>query len=750
MARTTDTSIQSTGLGRPSLEASSFVQQAPVDTSGIVGSNVTATALGMQAAGIETGAKAINQLAQSIPGIVDAGLEVYKHNALSSLQEAQNAEIDSFLQSQNNPEIAQLAGENAASLDLASHSLWDKLGKGQARIQDLDAVQEAFNKEAETLSNAVKQGVMQPSALRMRLLAITREHVNRNPGLSNELINHAEKVLALSGVSSLQDTKQKLDNSAAKAFEQQKNFLLKEFSKHNVEVDIFQTSNPEYLAEKQDELNKKKRSMAAFNNIVDDEKLRGIKTQQQADQWAKQNGPKLLEGGLARFHVDAQGIMQAFAQDQNAIPGAIRDLANQYIAEAAENVGSAVSLASPEGRVFYDNYVKMISNVAESISQVQTGKDQVEVLNNQVKINSLLNEQKLRSSGINPEAFDFAAKYPEIANKWVINNPEIFDRLLRTTSALVFDGNHMDASLLQSMKSSTAEPGVNDAVSISKNLLTAGRNEEFRKSLAIYKDATKMGNMSQAEVFSFFDSFTDAFSQRFMGEQARKGASKEDVINVNEMAGQYMEFLGRAMDSITQGKNVQAVEVPGVGVTYKVPGDPKLERQLQNDYAGRINRMVKTFANIGNMTQEQAWNFIKIPYAGILKLPQEGGKPNASNPGNIKEVGGQGFQSFSSPQEGIKAIAKQISLYTSGKSQNVSGPTPIPKDFLKIYNNAKEKGSATDGQYATNVARFSGLDLNQPLDQDDMVDLVYGIVKAENVNSPLTRKDVRSAIQGGV
>lgn len=744
MARPTDTSIQATGLSSPDLGATSFVQAAPVDTSGIVAGQGEAAALGMQAAGIHSDAASIQSLSRVIPGIVEAGLEAHKGLATKAMHEELNAEIDATRIAHENPELAMAT---VGGIDLAKQSLWNKMdGKSS---QDITAVEANFAKEAKVLQQAFTQGAMDASGLRMRLLNITRKHINNNPGLANQLLAHSEKVLAISGVSSLRDVRQKLDDSAAKAFEKQRDFLKKEASKHNVDFDVMDLDTPEKLGELQEKVNSKKRHISAFKNFEEEDKVREIGNKKDADAFAKKHLPTLLRGGVDAFHIDAQAILKSLEQNPEQIPNAIGALAQEYIDGVNEKIAPLANMSSPEAKMGYDRFVESIKSASDRVMKASKGENLLEALTNQNKIDAAKNEAGLRNE-FNMEAVDFAAKN-EIVNRWIMRHPDTIDRILKTTSAMVF-ARPDDPHLIKTMKSRTSNnPNTNDAVAIAQGYLEAGDRPGFSQALKVYSDATKTGKLDQQEIFNFLDNFVEEFSNPSTGALARKTADKGDIIQLGELTGQYVNFVGNAIRNKMQGGNVQVNEIEGVGVNFKAPGNLKLERELNHIYASKINKLTKVFMNVGGLSHGEAWGMIRNSHGNAFGLQSStAGKPNASNPGNLKVPGKNEFQSFANPEEGIRAVAKQISLYATGQSKNVNNPTPIPKDFLKIYNNQNEKGSATDSAYASNVSKFSGIDLSQPLDEADMVDLIYGIVKAENTNSPLTRKDVRAALAGGM
>jgi len=611
-----DVDVQS-GLSSPNLGASSFVRQGVVDKSGLLAGQGEAAALGVTANAKRTEAVALENMSKIIPGIVETGLEIHKGNALAQLQIEQNKEIDDFLALRQNPELAKTSAENAASLDLASHSLWDKLGQGKATIGDLDANLESFDKETQALRFANDQGVIQPSELQTRLLAITRKHINNNPGLSNELLGHAEKILSLSGISSLRDTKQKLDNAANKAFEDQKNFVLKEASKHNVEIDRFQADDPDYLAEIQEQTNRRKRDKNLFENITEDERVRGIKTTQQADDFWRSKGGALLRGGLATFNQEAAEIIQNNKDNPDVAMQQIRDLESRHIANAASELGGQVSLSSGDGKFHFDLFSNTLRSVVTRLEGAVTLEDRRKIVTNQHGITEKLQEMQLQERFNVPGLRMIGGS--ELLMGHIIKNPLVQDKIINSMSDII-NGSPVTHRIADAMRTSSHTPGVNDAVGISKVLLESGNAEQFNKSVKIFADIARSGQMTNDDFFNFFDSFTDSFSQPFIGKQARDAGTNESITHVFSMGGQYIERIGKALETKTAGQDVKAVEVPGVGIRYVVKGNPSLESELNDKYARRVNRMIKTFANIGGWTNDQAFDQIKNAYVDVLKL----------------------------------------------------------------------------------------------------------------------------------
>lgn len=740
MAQPINTSIQATGLSAPNLGATSFVRQAPVNTAGLVAGNVTGVALGVKASGIQSNAQAIGQLSRTINTATQIGLELHKQGAVAGLTEEMNAEIDATRITQEDPALVQAT---IGGIDMAQQSLF----KSQQGVSS--ELPEAFSKEAKVLQQSYQQGAIDAAGLRLRLLNITRKHINNNPGLTRELLNHSETVLKVSGVSSLRDTQQKIDNTAAKLFETQRKALTQEFDKHNIQYDMFQTSDPNYLMEKQQELNSKRAKIVSFENFSEQDKIQDIGNKRDADLFVKKHLPTLIEGGVNSFHMRAKDILESLQGNPELIPAQIDALRQEYITNVNQQLAPLVNMASPEAKLGYDRFTDSINSAADRVLKASKGDNLLEALTNQNKIDSARNEAAMRNQ-FNLEAIDYMAKN-EVFNRFVLQSPETVDGVLRGLAAMTFKRSNDPYISGLMTNSNSSNPRMKDGVAAMVGMLEGDSDRPaFSNALQVFSEATKNGRVDQQQVFDFIDNFVEHFSTPSVGALARKDADKSDIMSLGELTGQYVNYLGNAIKNHSLGQNVSTQEIEGVGVQFRVAGNPSLERELNHLYGSKINKLTKVFMNVGGMSHGEAWNTIRNSHGAAFGLQLQGtGRSNETNPGNIKNVGGEGFQSFASPQEGVKAIAKQIGLYVSGQSKNVSGATPIPMDFLKVYNNAKEKGSATDSQYANNVARFSGIDLTQPLDSGDMVDLVYGITKAENVNSKLTRKDIRLALQGG-
>lgn len=112
------------------------------------------------------------------------------------------------------------------------------------------------------------------------------------------------------------------------------------------------------------------------------------------------------------------------------------------------------------------------------------------------------------------------------------------------------------------------------------------------------------------------------------------------------------------------------------------------------------------------------------------------------NPGNLRIPGSTtGFQSFKNDDEGIKALAHQLSLY-----ENRDGLKTI-RGIISKYAPGNENNTAA---YIANVSKRTGLGADQAIDpanMEQMVKLILAITKQENGRSNFTEAGVRVLIQ---
>lgn len=107
---------------------------------------------------------------------------------------------------------------------------------------------------------------------------------------------------------------------------------------------------------------------------------------------------------------------------------------------------------------------------------------------------------------------------------------------------------------------------------------------------------------------------------------------------------------------------------------------------------------------------------------------QSGAKP-VNNPGNLRPVGASsGFQQFSSPEEGMAALRRDLTAKLTGKSKAMGGRVPTIRNLISVYAPANENATA---QLIKNAEQRMGMSADTPLTMNDLDNLTKAILIQE-------------------
>lgn len=134
-----------------------------------------------------------------------------------------------------------------------------------------------------------------------------------------------------------------------------------------------------------------------------------------------------------------------------------------------------------------------------------------------------------------------------------------------------------------------------------------------------------------------------------------------------------------------------------------------------------------------------------------------------NNPGNIEfsnqpgasiENKGSRFASFSTPEQGINAMSKQLDLYYTGKSRNVTKPINTIQDIVTTWAPPKNKKGQVENNtaaYIAAVAKSMGVDPTAKLNLTDpkiKAALMSAMISHENGGNPYTADQYAAGISG--
>lgn len=660
-----------TNLSRPDINVA---LSQPVDRSGAILGEMSGQAARASAQAISTRAQAMSALSRVIPQAVETGLDVHKGMALADLQQQHNSEIDLFLARRNAPELA----TDAAALDLASNSLWDKLGKG-ATTNDIDKVQQSFQDRSMVLKKALDEGAIDVNELETRLLALTRQSINKNPGLQNELINHAEKILHLSGVRSLRDTNNKLVDQEQKFLEETRKKLNTDVSKYNVPHDAFRMNDPDYLRFINEQVNERKQAEFTWNQAQQAAQAGITLDTEQSKQWIRTNGDKYIQGGLFDFYSAAQQIA---AKHGNNIQAAINeiDALSTFQKEAVRSQFSQNgALASPEGKDTLNRFNTLMDSVNDRATRATTMADLKQGLDNTQSIMSSNEVIGMMKSGINLTAARIASSFSDEIAKWNLHNPDIASKLINLHASL------LDQAYGSNVKEFFAgygnlENGRSDAVTLLEKPAKLNDIDVFKRMVEGFATVEKQIDNDQAKM-DFFTDLSRTFSRSDYLKFFRAHPDGTLASQVFGMVDRAITNMGGAVKRDSKDEQYSANVMPGGdGITISYPNDRRTELELNSKYAKQFNDFIKVYAAMNGVSTKQAFEAIAPRYQSTFNIQglkevspniqqkiigvESGGNPNAKNPKSSASGSAQFIK-----DTWINVMNKHFSELTEGKSE---------------------------------------------------------------------------------
>lgn len=170
----------------------------------------------------------------------------------------------------------------------------------------------------------------------------------------------------------------------------------------------------------------------------------------------------------------------------------------------------------------------------------------------------------------------------------------------------------------------------------------------------------------------------------------------------------------------------------------------------------------------GNTLSFQDGKWVTTTNPGISRMDAYGALSGVrgirnNNPGNIEfynqpgaslESKGGRFARFSTPEQGINAMSKQLDLYFTGKSRNVTKPINTIQDIITTWAPPKNKKGQVENDtaaYIASVAKSMGVSPTAELNLNDpntKAALISAMITHENGGNPYTHEQYIAGITG--
>lgn len=748
-----------------------FERQGVVDKTGI-GEELT------NQMNYQLGSDAVNTAAQVTKdvytGLQIAGLEKdLKEQAINPFLNS----LETGIHPDAADEVAQ-SKLNIEGMQAQNEGIFAQFGKrpGAEVVNDLNASESGIVKEGQKLNAALKQGRMTQQEFELRLRKVTREAINRNPGLTQQLLQHAQLVESQSGIRLIADPKVQLDKAQAKQDAEETKLFIAQAKAAGVYVDPTKMNDPNHRTFVNAQVESRLRDIGNYDEVKRMHNAGEI-AEQYTQREREQLVPSVVRGAYASA-VDTFTQLAGEATSGNEVDkkNAVANM-RMHMEVALQNLDEELATQKilPSVRKQHvDSYKGMLERTIENIEADVSGKRLSETLaNSKSQITSVQEINVLKNNdvaawklqgliGTSPEFANFLRQNPEIAKATQANYSNLLKGVLNSNS-------------LSTLLERNLNPSTSDAAWLTSKAFKSGNNEAAGKIIDTAKQLTMdfadqhFGGDVEGKVKSQWDIIREIGKLK---DTENVNLSTPDKASFTTMTRDFLNYSGtrfsREIAELESSKNVNVItrfNKDGRMVIEAHGAAPGVERDLNTKYANAFNDAVQAFAAVNKNTwaasseaivrnYAEQWQF-NDPGNPLLEIVKEkktlGSRgQNDNNPLNLKEPGQNVFQSFSNREEGVKAAYTQLQSYKNGTSAAVGNQIlDTPAKMLAKWNNAAEKGSANDNVYLNNVKAYSGLsdeELRSPVsNKDTWVDLIYGMARAEG-SKKLTRNEIRNAI----
>lgn len=658
------------------------VRESPVDRSGAILGQGMAQAAGIQARGIYNEAIAAQNFGQVAPAIAETAV-----NATVGFQKAQldkdiNREIQDYVEAKKDPQENLIGYAQAGVLEQESQGMWDRLGKGEVSSETFVDSVNAFDATTKRLVKSYQQGLMQPSELVNRVMAITREHIARNPGLTDELFNQAQRTLQITGISSMKDMKAEEDKTAAELEKATKNNLKASLNRLGIVPDWTQFEmDPAYRAELNIQAQQKQQALDHFNSTKQGYNLEKLETDSQKRNFFQVEAPMQWVGFREEFALNISDILNSGADDAIKL-NQMEGLVTSGRARMAEYFGTKGVISEPEAKVWMDQFEDFARGTVDQIRSAKTQADKLNIVKNQVQMQELLSELKLNDR-LDPATRKLISSLPsDLVMKMAFENPTIGKNYIEALVGVVDEGLRNNSSIMQLIKTEgSLVPDITDAAATMKSLIEHKQYEMLDKVVDAYYQTQTSGKISEVDHLNNMDDFFNLASRQGNIQQMSQidDATERKFF---EVTTNYMTLIGKSFNSFInstrefRNTDFTVEELPNGGVLFR-SANKDFENKLNTTYADRFNKIVKVSAPMAGISQKQSYERYKAFFDRAFRIDRgrETGAPGTFKPVQLRveprldQIIEQQAQAHDLDPNLVRAVIKQES---GGKVDAVS------------------------------------------------------------------------------
>lgn len=622
----TRTGVEQTGLQGPDLSSASFSREGVVDRSAAVASQ--AGVLREQGRQIQT--QAISNAVQVGGQIIE---DVDTGFALADIEADVEGAIQEFKASRDPNIVAQrredreaAAGSIFANRQM-EQALFSTLGEegvsSEETIRKLDELAGSYRADVDRFKAAEEQGVMTQAELELKVMALTREAVNRRPRLRQQLVSYAEDILNLSGARE----QARFEDQIAQAEAKQQADLLKnlgsQLDKHNIPYDRF---NPD-VVQMQNDLHQIQIKKQSWDHVKNSAATREILSKEEGLAQVRQFGIKAAHGAVENLYdefraalvpgMPAQQMEQIFIASEQQIAN------NRAI--LVEGLSKRQALNTEEGKQMLKHYDDSSGAFRRTAQRVISGEIGAEALNNTLQSTRAIQEMRVRDR-LNLSAWNTIMKMPDWAGSFASKGTGVQSEMIGLAKDLMTMSNSPEVS--NSIMSSTINPGKNDLVSTlglaGKDLL-GGEEPLDPQSYENMMRTAKTTVLDNPHGLSPEDRLKtlDALVKDFKNPNVRSwlnNATPQTKQDITDLYLNYAQVIERerikAFQEIERNDQTATVRFNPQGFIEYSSNNRVQAEKLQRNLGARTNDLIQAHAVLWNVSTKQASDAMREVFSG--------------------------------------------------------------------------------------------------------------------------------------
>ena len=372
---------KTSGINGVGLAGTDYVRPGVVDQSGYYAGQAAAQR-------IQNDIVDINLINQGIQAAGQTAMFLGQGAVLHGVNQEVQDLVDNYSASINAP-------IEAAGLEAMGESMWANIGDKSkpTRIEDLNTVQQKHAETLKKLDKAYKQGAITSlDDLEARVLKVTREAVNRTPGMANEIMQQTQQVLHLSGVRGMVNPFEKAAQMQAKQEAEIKKRLMNYHEANGLPYDPLNPDVNDMASTYQAHLRQRQKALQ-LKELADAEEQM---SKEEVKTFLRQDYPDISQNAYNDIRNAAVEIFQPGGKYDDQVL-AFRNVAESFKRNLLDSMQRTGGLKDPDGRAAHKYTTEYIDNLVKTVEGFENGADALKAIQNKVNIMAAMDETRIRS-----------------------------------------------------------------------------------------------------------------------------------------------------------------------------------------------------------------------------------------------------------------------------------------------------------------------------------------------------------------